>query len=224
MHGLILGGGADVGGGDPIPSEAWRPPEDPAGESRARTSTVRRMVGYALPPLVFIARRALGVRRERTVDSARDNLENQLLARAVADDLPVLGICRGAQLINVFFGGTLHRDLSSFYAEATNPWTVFPRKRIRIEPGSRLKTIIELDDCSVNSLHRNAIANVGAGLIVSAREANGIVQAIERSDRRFLIGVQWHPEYLPQRLEHQRLFDRLIAEACRAQPKLQVAS
>jgi putative glutamine amidotransferase len=140
-------------------------------------------------------------------------MEWQLLEHAHRHDLPVLGICRGAQLMNVFVGGTLHQDLQSFYVEAANPWTVLPRKRISVEPETHLALWLECATCSVNSLHRQAVDVLGPGLVVSAREPTGVIQAIEAPDRVFFIGVQWHPEYLPQRREQRRLFRQLVSAA-----------
>jgi putative glutamine amidotransferase len=143
------------------------------------------------------------------IDPARDALELELLARADAGQLPALGICRGGQLMNVFAGGTLEPA-----AYPTPPrWTALPRKPVQLAPGSRLRDVLGRGDCVVNSMHRNAIDHVGGDLEVSARDHSGVIQAVEDPTRRFWIGVQWHPEYLPQLIEQRRLFRALVGAA-----------
>lgn len=147
------------------------------------------------------------------IDPARDELEQALLRDAERRGLPVLGICRGAQLMNVLAGGTLHRDLANFYREEPQPWTVLPRKRVEVEAGSRLAEVLGVSRPLVNSLHRQAVNDLGADLRVCARESNGVIQAIEHPERRFWLGVQWHPEFLPQETEQRRLFTKLVEAA-----------
>jgi putative glutamine amidotransferase len=208
---LVLGGGADVdpvlyGEPSPIPSLS-----DQIRGKRAR-SIVRVLLGYVIAPLVYLLRRLFSV-RHTGLDRARDALENGLLASALRDGAPVLGICRGAQLINVYLGGTLHQDVRSFYSEVASPWTIFPRKRVALEDGSRLAALLGASHAVVNSLHRQAVDRLGSGLAIVARESNGVVQAIEAPESAFLVGVQWHPEYLPQRPEQRRLFRELVRAA-----------
>lgn len=209
IAGLILAGGADVGDGA----------EAPAADRRLRplprnSKGHPALSSYLLGPLILVMRRLLSV-KHGVADAERDALESLLLRRAWRERTPILGICRGAQLINVIRGGTLHRDLMAFYAEVPNPSTVLPRKRVRVEPQSHLARALGVSECAVNSLHRNAVARVGDGLRVVAREGSGLVQAIESVDHPFCIGVQWHPEYLPQRREQRRLISRFVAAARR---------
>jgi putative glutamine amidotransferase len=211
VDGLVLGGGADVHPSRYAPHEHA---PSLSGELAGRTarSKLRTLIGYALAPLVYLLRRILSTPR-RGLDPARDELEAQLLAEAFQSGTPVLGICRGAQLMNVQLGGTLHRGLEPFYVEQPNPWTVLPRKRVRITTGSRLAEILGSTTARVNSLHRQAVDRVGGELRVVASEPNGVVQALEHPGERFFIGVQWHPEYLPQRPEQRRLFRQLVRAA-----------
>ena len=139
-----------------------------------------------------------------------------LLAEAVNHRLPVLGVCRGQQLINVFFGGTLHRDLSTFYVEDPEVRTILPRMVVLVEAGARLARCLGCGPERVNALHRHAIDRLGDGLRVAARDRNGIVQAIEHATLPLLLGVQWHPEYLPQIPAQRAIFQALVNEACRA--------
>ena len=127
--------------------------------------------------------------------------------------LPVLGICRGAQLLNVSRGGNLHDDITDMLARGKPMRTPLPRKKIIIEAGSQLAAIMGDESCRVNSLHHQAIDRLGDSMRVVARDSDNIVQAVEVVDERFQIGVQWHPEYLPQRRRHRQLFRALIAAA-----------
>jgi putative glutamine amidotransferase len=207
LDALIIGGGADID-----------PHHYGAGGERVERRKIKRakrpgqLIAYLLLPIVFLLRILFGVRHAR-VDKARDALELALLERAELEGRPVLGICRGAQLLNIHAGGSLHRELDSFYVESANPETVFPRKLVRVMPNSRLHELLELERCRVNSLHRQAVRELGRNLSVAAVEHSGVIQAIERSDRPFWVGVQWHPEYLPYRVEQRRLFEELVLAA-----------
>ena len=153
------------------------------------------------------------VRAHIRIDPDRDSLEMRALDAAAALGLPVLGICRGSQMINVHRGGSLHGDIRAVYEKAPYMRTVLPRKRIRIEPDSRLYRILGLAECRVNALHHQSVDRLGEGLRVVARERAGIVQGIEASIEPFLIGVQWHPEYLVADDRQQGLFRKLVETA-----------
>ena len=211
FDGLVIGGGADVA---PVRYGALPVRRPPAARFRRSRTLPRLVLDYALAPFIQLLRRIFGLSRTSGgPDPARDALELQLIARAERARLPVLGICRGAQLLNIHAGGTLHQDLSGFYTERPDRWTVFPRKAVAIEPRSRLEKTLGRARCEVNSLHRQAVDALGADLAVVARDERGVVQGIEHSSRRFWIGVQWHPEYLPQAPEQRRLFVGLVDAA-----------
>jgi putative glutamine amidotransferase len=216
LHGLIIGGGADVDpqlyGEDPTPV---LPHHKPPGESWPRF-----LLELLLFPLTWLLRKASGKyarAREgpagpRRGDPARDALEMRLLDEAVRRGLPVLGICRGQQLLNVYFGGSLHQDLATFYVEVPATRTILPRKRVTLEPGSRLAALLGPDE-RVNALHSQGVNTLGKGVCVAARDRNGIVQGIEHETLPFVIGVQWHPEYLPQSPSQRAIFAALVREA-----------
>jgi len=213
FDGLVIGGGADV-----APARYGALPARRPGAARYRRSRSlpRLALDYAISPFIYLVRRVFGLARGSAgPDPARDALELALIARAEATGLPVLGICRGAQLLNIHAGGTLHQNLSGFYTERPHRWTVFPRKAIALAPSSRLQATIGRGRCEVNSLHKQAVDAIGEGLTVVARDDRGVVQGIENAAHRFWIGVQWHPEYLPQVPEQRRLFAALV-EAARA--------
>lgn len=209
LDGLIIGGGADV---DP----ALYGEEDYRFEElkNQERSLGRYLLTVLLFPLIYLLRRILSTLRSPPGgDEDRDALESELIRAALARGLPLLGICRGMQLLNVVSGGTLHQDLSDFYAETPQVHTIWPYKRIQVEAGSQLAAVLGCLDCRVNSLHEQAIKELAPSLRIAAREHTEVVQAIEHRELPFAIGVQWHPEYLPQRREQQRLFRRLVEEA-----------
>lgn len=150
------------------------------------------------------------------IDPERDELERIALEIAIDADIPVFGICRGAQMINVFYGGSLFTDIHAVYQQAPKMRTPLPRKRVCIAAESRLRAVMGIDEVDVNSLHHQSVDQLGAGLEVSGRDEHGIVQAIEDPAARFRLGVQWHPEFLIYRTAHRRLF-RAFVDAVRTQ-------
>jgi putative glutamine amidotransferase len=208
IDGLIIGGGADVA---PELYGQERMPDLDQLQDRALPGW-RRLIGIVLFPLMFLIRRLL-VTRTTGLNQARDELEKRLIRQARERSLPMLGICRGMQLLNVAAGGSLHQSIRSFYEESPAIRSVLPRKRIDILPDSLLAGIVGNRSGRVNALHDQAIDQLGEQLQVSAREPTGVIQAIEHRDREFLLGVQWHPEYLPQRPEQRAIFHALVRAA-----------
>jgi len=147
------------------------------------------------------------------VDPARDRLELDVLEQALEREIPVLGICRGAQMLNVFHGGSLHVEVYEVYEHAPRLRTVLPRKMINVDAGSRLHGFIRQTGFRVNALHHQSIDRLGRDLHVVGQDQYGIVQAVENPERPFLIGVQWHPELLPYRTPHRRLFRAFMHQA-----------
>ena len=148
------------------------------------------------------------------IDARRDKLELDLLDDALAARKPVLGICRGSQILNVAFGGSLHEDIYETYGDIPKLRTALPKKTVTICPGTRLAEFLECDQCRVNALHHQSVDRVGEGLRIAAEDRHGIVQGVEITDPgRFVFGVQWHPEFLIFSNGQQRLFRRLVKAA-----------
>src|SRR6056297_1770274 len=190
LDGLIVGGGADVS-----PALYGEHRHLPMRElSDPGAFGWRRALGFVLFPLLWLMRWLLTKERGR-LDPARDELEQTLIGQALERQLPMLGICRGMQLINVALGGTLHQSLEGFYDEYPAIRSVLPRKRVVLEAGSRLADILGGPTCRVNALHRQAIDRLGTGLVSAAVEPSGVVQAFEATGDRWLIGVQWPPAH-----------------------------
>jgi putative glutamine amidotransferase len=206
IDGLIIGGGADVS--PALYGQSRRLPMGELADQGARGW--RRAIGYVLFPLLWLLRRVL-TKPSGGLDPERDAMEQRLIADALAAGMPLLGICRGMQLINVALAGSLHQSLDGFYDEVPEIRSVLPRKRVALVEGSRLQRILGCAECRVNALHRQAIDRLGDGLAPAAREPNDVLQAFEGGGDPWLIGVQWHPEYLPQRPEQRALFAALVA-------------
>ncbi|HEU0190049.1 MAG TPA: gamma-glutamyl-gamma-aminobutyrate hydrolase family protein [Mycobacterium sp.] len=141
----------------------------------------------------------------------RDDWEFALLAEALRRGLPVLGICRGAQVLNVAFGGTLHQHLPDVIGNdghrAGN--AVFTTMAVHTVPDTRLAELMG-ESCEVQCYHHQAIADVGPGLVISARGADGVIEGIELPGENFVLAVQWHPE---ESLTDLRLFTAIVDAA-----------
>lgn len=207
LEGLVIGGGADIAPDYDL-SKLEFDKEDI--KSRHLFTSIAMLVVY---PAIFLFRRLLSRKHEQKLDEQRDELEYRFFKQAIEKQIPVLGICRGSQLINRFHDGNLHDDITEFYEEQAIPRSVFPTKDIIVEPGSHLARALETEKCRINALHHQAIDKLGEGLRITAREPNGIVQAIEHERLPFVIGVQWHPEYMVLHKAQRRLFRMLIKTA-----------
>jgi putative glutamine amidotransferase len=139
----------------------------------------------------------------------RDRYEIALLRGAVARRIPVLGICRGLHVINVALGGTLVQDLVDVDGSHPHRKTLGrlhgSEHEVLLQPGSLAAEAAGEDRHTVSCHHHQTIDRLGDGLVVSGRAADGVVEAVEAADRRWLLGVQWHPEAD----EHTRLFKAL---------------
>lgn len=209
LDALVIGGGADV-----HPSLYGEPLDFGLDAVRRRSRRgLRALLRALVYPLIVLVRRLLSTKRRVGGDTGRDELETRLIREALARGIPVLGICRGAQLLNVVCGGSLHQSLDDFYQETPNVRSIRPAKHVRIESDSRLAQVLGLEAATVNALHRQAIKEPGAGLRPVAFEATAVIQAIEHTEHSCVFGVQWHPEYMPQRTEQRRLFRAVVERA-----------
>ena len=141
----------------------------------------------------------------------RDGFETALLDAALRRGLPVLGICRGAQLLNVARGGTLHQHLPDVFGHGGHRLgdAVFAEQQITTVAGTRTAALLGTET-TARCYHHQGIAELGARLVVSARGADGVIEAIEDPGAAFVLAVQWHPE---EDLDDLRLFTGLIAAA-----------
>lgn len=157
-----------------------------------------------------------------SVDAPRDRTELTLARWALAADLPVLGICRGIQLLNVAAGGTLYQHLPAQLPETRQhsyrlqdtAWET-PTHEVRIEPGGKLAAVIGAETVRTNSFHHQAVKDVAPGFRPAAWADDGVVEAIEHAAKPFAVAVQWHPEGMFKSDTHaQRIFEAFVA-ACR---------
>jgi putative glutamine amidotransferase len=149
-----------------------------------------------------------------------DVFELEVAKVADAMGLPIFGICRGAQALNVARGGTLHQHLPAItdhsvdHRQTAPGWQV--THDVRVDDDSRLSTILGADAMWVNSFHHQAVDVLGDGLRAVAWAPDGTVEGIEEPGERFVVGVQWHAETLDRGPVHPRLFEALVAAAAGA--------
>ena len=134
--------------------------------------------------------------RTQPPDPERDAVESALIDEAMSRDLPLLAICRGMQLLNVHLGGSLIQHLPGAERHVRRtPDRGLPAHSVSIEPGTLLASIAKRETWEVNSRHHQAVARLAPGLRICARDPeDGTVEAIELPVRRYVLGVQWHPE------------------------------
>ncbi len=151
----------------------------------------------------------------------RDDFEIALSREAYRRDLPILAICRGHQVLNVATGGTLIQDLPSQQSGGSvdhDPDTQRAERvhEVRILDGCRLRRVLEKESVGVNSFHHQAIRDLGPGLVATGWSPDGVVEAVEDPSRRFVLGVQWHPEsFWREDPGFRPLFRALVEEAGR---------
>ncbi len=180
--------------------------------------------GFLIPGGQDINPDRYGARREpHTHRSAtsRDAMEQALILAAVEADKPILGICRGMQSLNVALGGTLNQDIQRMGALPAEghvqrrPFDM-PAHMVDIVEGTKLAQIVGAPRLGVNTIHHQAVAQLGKGLVVSAiSPEDGVIEGIELPDARFVVGVQWHPEHMWRTRPHSKRIFSAFVEACR---------
>lgn len=146
----------------------------------------------------------------------RTEFELQITAAALKRDLPVLGICGGAQAINVALGGTLYQDIATQLPNAGEHQRGAdrpkPGHRVIVQGGTRLRKIVRQRSLQVNTTHHQAIKKLGRDVVVNALAEDGVVEGIESTRHEFVLGLQWHPEVLaPRQMLQQRIFSAFVA-------------
>jgi putative glutamine amidotransferase len=156
------------------------------------------------------------------IDPARDTVEMMLTRWSVEDKKPLLGLCRGSQVMNVALGGSLYQDLDAEFPHPIKhdyfPTAGYSRDylahTVSVVPGSRLGAILQQPEVQVNSMHHQGVKQLAPGLVVSALAPDGLIEGIESSNGHFMVGVQWHPESLVDRdTGMRRLFTTFLAAA-----------
>lgn len=150
---------------------------------------------------------------------SRDRFDFELLKNAKEKGIPILGICRGVQVINVYEGGTLYQDLDYIDGEvlkhSQNHDFDLETHIVYIEEDSKLYEIFNKKSLLINSFHHQSLKDIANGYKVTAKASDGVVEAIEHQKYPFLVGVQWHPEALTKHNDDMlALFERFISE-CR---------
>jgi len=153
----------------------------------------------------------------------RDNFEIPLISYVLKKtNLPIFGICRGFQLLNIALGGTLYQDITQFW-EDTKPQAKLEHRRMpdksgirhsswhraKIEPGTKLAEIVSSESLIVSSSHHQFVKKIGNGLIVSAVAPDGAIEGLELQSKRFVVAVQWHPEVMNDE-SSERLFEAFV--------------
>jgi putative glutamine amidotransferase len=165
-----------------------------------------------------------GEDRHESIDDAepgRDEFEIDLARRAIEANLPLLAICRGAQVLNVAAGGTLVQDIPSAVRTGLPHSIQRPKDHVahdvHVVPTSKLEQVlgsaVVANTCRVNSRHHQSVGRLGQHLVATATAPDGVVEAIESPNATFCVGVQWHPENFWRTGEFKPLFDAFVAAA-----------
>ena len=165
------------------------------------------VLGLSNPPEIY-----------KGVDKTRDFWEAALMAAAIKQQKPILGICRGIQLMNIALGGSIWDDIPSQLPEALNHTQTEPRAKtaheVTLSVDSKLYKILGRETFQVNSIHHQAVREAAPGFKIAGRSSDGLIEALEYEKADFVIGVQWHPESLmPRSPESQKLFAALTQAA-----------
>ncbi len=204
----------EAAGGIPVLLPLWQHP-DTVARCLERLDGLLVSGGQDVSPRCYGEEPMVGCRE---TDPERDRLELALVREAAQRGLPVLGICRGVQLICVAFGGTLHQDVYTQLEGCLDHNQKAPKRvnthTVSLAKGSRLREIVGSESAWVNSNHHQAVKDIPAGFRVSAKARDGVVEGLEKQGQGFVLGVQWHPEGTWREDEvSRRLFAALVREA-----------
>lgn len=190
------------------------PPGNPLGDGWLdRIDGMVVSGGADVDPALYGAERSTMV---QSPDPERDEMELDLTRLLAARDVPSLFVCRGMQMLNVAFGGSLHAHIpdlgvGDIHRGADGGWSTHA---VRAEPGSRVAEAMGTVEATPYSGHHQAVDSVPDTLTVTATAPDGLVEALEAPDNRWIVGVQWHPEVTAgEDPSQQGLFDRLVSEA-----------
>ena len=152
------------------------------------------------------------------IQKRRDELEMRIFAEAIKTRVPILGICRGMQMINVALGGTLFQDIPTEYETPIKhkqlEGELEPSHSVNILEGTPLASLIGGEKMRANSFHHQAIKRLGEGLCVMARADDGMIEAVYLDEKRYLRAYQWHPERLHKTdFDNRKVFEDFIAAA-----------
>ena len=155
------------------------------------------------------------------VNTVRDEFELKLLTRALEKDIPVLGICRGMQLINVHYGGSLYQDQDEAPEKRLNHAVLSLPKwhqahEVKLMKNSMVKELYKKEKIWTNSFHHQLVKETGPGLHITARASDGTIEALEDKSKYFMMGVQWHPEMMFQEEEEQKKIFKFFVDRIKA--------
>lgn len=190
----------------------------PVGDGEEAALVLARLDGLVLSGGGDISPLYLGELPHRALESCsplRDLSEILLTKEALKRDMPLLGICRGIQVLAVAMGGSIYQDIPSQHDGAMLHNQTAPREFPwhEVNLGGRLLTIMGRTKITVNSFHHQAVQQLPSGFSVGATAPDGIIEGIEAPERRFCLGVQWHPEAMLEEPFSQALFSAFIQAA-----------
>lgn len=152
------------------------------------------------------------------INPERANFEIMLAKRAMNKDIPILAICGGHQLLNIVAGGTLYQDINSQISDVLNHRQRAPRwhpfHTVKIHKETKLYQILKEEKIRVNSRHHQAVKKLGKDFIISGESEDGIIEAIENTNLKFCIGIQWHPEDMFEKDHYSQILFKAFIKSC----------